>query len=127
MKKKNPVFLRRASSRHSKLGLRRKKKQKWRKPTGRHNKLRTQQKGKEASVSIGYGNSKEERGRINGRVPVIINNIKDMAKVRKEQIAVLGRMGMKKKIEIAKIAKEKGILMQNLKVNRILKKMEKKK
>ncbi len=122
MKRKKPTFLRRAWDRHSKLGKGRRKKQKWRKPTGRHNKLRTQQKGKPASVSIGYGNKKENRGKINGKTPKFVRTISDLEKFPKGVVAILGKMGKKKKFQVAKIAKEKGIIIENLNLNKIIKK-----
>jgi len=45
-------FLRRLTNRYLKLGKKRKKKQKWRKPKGRHNKMREKERGYPAVVSI---------------------------------------------------------------------------
>jgi ribosomal protein L32E len=50
-----------------------------------------------------------------------------LEKIKKGEIAIVGKIGMKKKIEIAKKAKEKGIPIHNLNVNKMLKKIEKKK
>lgn len=99
-------FLRRVWDRHSKLGMRRKKKQKWRNPTGRDNKMREKRKGYPAVVSIGYRKSKEDRNKINGRDIVRVNNIKDLEKADKKSIIILGNVGKKKKIEILQKAKE---------------------
>jgi len=52
-------FLRRVWKRHSKLGRGRKKKQVWRKPTGRDNKMRERKKGHPSVVSIGYRSEKK--------------------------------------------------------------------
>ena len=70
MASKKPKFLRRTSSRYSKLGKGRKKKQIWRRPTGRHNKMRNKRNGYPVIVSIGYGTKKigEER--------IIVNNVR---------------------------------------------------
>jgi large subunit ribosomal protein L32e len=119
-------FIRRTFNRYSKLGLRRKKKQIWRRPTGRDNKMREKRRGYPAIVSIGYRTEKKDRDLIDGKEQIIINNIKDLEKVGKEQIAVLGKVGKKKKLEIAKKAKSKGIEIFNLNVKQTLRKAERK-
>ena len=57
-------FLRRTWNRYSKLGKRRKKKQVWRRPTGRDNKMREKRRGYPAVVSLGYRKEKNTRGKI---------------------------------------------------------------
>jgi large subunit ribosomal protein L32e len=116
-----PTFLRRTSFRYSKLGKRRKKKQIWRRPTGRDNKMREKRKGYPAVVSVGYRtNKKEQKNFVN------VENMKDFGKVQEGDIIVLGNIGMKRKIEIAKFAKEKKIEISNLNVEKFLKNVEKK-
>jgi large subunit ribosomal protein L32e len=124
--KKRPKFLRRTSARLSKLGKKRRKKQVWRSPTGRDNKMREQRRGKPAIVSIGYSTEKKERGKINGKNPVFVKNIRELEKIEKNQIVVLGKIGKKKKIEIAKKAKELKIEIVNLNIEKFLEKNEKK-
>jgi len=119
-------FLRRTWNRYSKLGKRRKKKQVWRKPKGRDNKMREKRKGYPQIVSVGYQKNKKLKGRIECKQPVIIKNIKEIGKVKKDEIVILGNIGKKKKIEIAKKAKEKGIEIHNLDVKKFLKKNIKK-
>ena len=70
-------FLRRNYNRHSKIGKRRNKKLKWRKPTGRDNKMRDKRRGYPAVVSIGY--KQKEKKNI-----LIINNPKDLEKAEKK-------------------------------------------
>lgn len=119
-------FKRRNWNKHSRVGKGRKKKQTWRRAKGRHNKIREKRKGYPIKVMIGFRKSKEERGLIYDKKPVIIMNAKELGKIGKNEIAVIGKIGNKKKIEIAKIAKEKGIQIHNLNVNKMLKKAEKK-
>ena len=107
-------FLRRTWSRYSKLGKRRKKKQVWRKPTGRHNKMREQTKGSAAIVSIGYRSNKKSRDKLMNKKPVKINNLKDLEKIKEDEIAIIGSLGKRKKIEIAKRAKEMKIEIYNM-------------
>lgn len=119
-------FLRRSHDRYSKLGKRRKKKQVWRKPTGRDNKMREKRRGYPPIVSIGYSSKKEELGKLKGKNPILVKNIKDLEKIGKEDIVVLAALGKKKKLEIAKAAKEKKIDIANLNPEKFVKKNEKK-
>ncbi len=112
-------FLRRSWDRYSKLGKGRKKKQVWRRPRGRDNKMREKRKGYPAVVSIGY--KKAERIK-----PVLVNNFKDLEKVNKGDLVIIGNMGKKKKIEILKKAEEKKIKIHKLNVGKFLKNLEKK-
>ena len=120
-------FLRRVTHRHSKLGKGRKKKQTWRNPTGRHNKMRTKQKGNSPIVSIGYGTEKKGRGQIKGKAPVLIKNLKELEKIKKEQIVIVGNIGKKKKMELLNKIKEMGIEVANVNVKKFLKKPKEKK
>ena len=115
-------FKRRIWNRYSKLGKRRKKKQVWRRPTGRDNPMREKKRGYPAIVSIGYKKSKEESGKIKGKVPVEVRNLKELEKVKKDEIIVLGNVGKKKKIELVKKAKEKGLEISNVNIKKYLKK-----
>ncbi len=122
--KKKPKFVRRSVDRYSKLGLRRKKKQVWRSPKGRDNKMRAKRRGYPATVSIGYGKDREMRGTIEDKKPILIYNLKDLEKVKKENIALIGKVGKKKKEEIVKKAKEKKVEIANVNSNKFLKQIE---
>lgn len=121
-----PKFLRHTSHKYSKLGRRRKKKQIWRRPTGRDNKMREQRRGKSAIVSIGYCKDKKIRGTIDGKTPVIVRNVSQIEKIQKSQIAILGNVGKKKKIEMAKKAKELKIDIYKFNPEKFLRLNEKK-
>ena len=118
-------FLRRTWNRYSKLGKRRKKKQVWRKPKGRDNKMREKRKGYPAVISIGYKQKEKLRGIIKDKKPVIVKNIKELKNVKKNEVAIIGNIGKKKKIEMAKKAKEMKIQIHNLNIEKFLKKAEK--
>jgi len=120
-------FLRRVWSRYSKLGKRRKKKQVWRKPTGRDNKMREKRKGYPSVVSIGYQKDKRLRYSLEEKTPLLIQNVRGLEKIKKNQIAIIGRVGKKKKIEIAKKAKQMNLKLHNLNSESFLKKAKKKK
>lgn len=115
-------FLRRTWSRYVKLGKGRKKKQKWRKPKGRDNKMREKRKGYPAVVSIGYKKPEKER-----KTPFVVRNVNDLKRVNSKEIIVLGSVGKKKKIEILKKAKDMKISFQNIEGEKFLKKVEKEK
>ena len=112
-------FLRRTSNRYLKLGRKRKKKQIWRKPTGRDNKMREKRRGYPKIVSIGYKKSEKKKQK-----QILVNNISDLEKVKSKKV-IIGKVGRKKRIEIAKKAKEMKISIQNLNVKNFLKEAEK--
>ena len=120
-------FIRRNWTKASRLGKGRKKKQVWRAPKGRHNKMRKKRKGYPIKVMVGFGQDKKERNLIKNQKPVIVNNLKELEKIKHGEIAIVGKIGNKKRIEIAKKAKEKKIPIHNINVNKMLKKIEKKK
>lgn len=107
-------FVRRVSFRHSKLGKGRKKKQIWRRPTGRDNKMREQRKGKPPIVKIGYKKSQGTNVRV-------IRNLNDIKNLNKGEKVVIGNIGKKKKIEIVNKLDEMKIKIQNLNTKRFLK------
>jgi large subunit ribosomal protein L32e len=119
------TFVRRDYKRYSKLGKRRKNKQKWRNPTGRHNKMREKRRGYAPTVNIGYKKTRITSGKLNEKNPIIIRNISDLRKLKSEDIVVVAKVGKKKKIEIAKKAKELKIEIYNLNPKKYLKKNEK--
>lgn len=107
-------FTRRVSFRHSKLGKGRKKKQIWRRPTGRDNKMREQRKGKPPVVKIGYKQTQSEKMKV-------VRSMKDIENLKHGQKVVLGNIGAKKKMEIVKKLDEMKIEITNLNVKRFLK------
>jgi len=120
-------FLRRTSNRYSKLGKRKKKKQVWRRPAGRDNKMREKRRGYPAVVSVGYKGDKKLRGSIENKKPVIVNNLKELEKIKEKGFVIIGKVGKKKKIEMVKKAKKMKIIVHNLNLEKFLKKSEKKK
>jgi large subunit ribosomal protein L32e len=123
--KRKPKFLRRKNQAYKKLGKRNKRMQIWRKPTGRDNKMREKRKGYPAVVSIGYKTDNIVRGNIKNKQPVMVYNVKDLSKVKENQIAIVSHVGKKKRLEISKKAKEMKIELHNVNVNKFIKKNEK--
>ena len=109
------VFLRRTAKKFSKFGKKRKKLLTWRKPKGRDNKMREKRRGYASSVSIGYGTRTK-------REFVLINNVKDLDKIGKDQIGFVGKVGKKKRIEILTKAKTMKVKLQNFNAESFLKK-----
>jgi len=124
-RKKKPKFLRKDWHKKSKLGKGRKKIRKWVKPRGRHSKLREKRKGHGKSVSIGYSQAKEIRGKIQNLIPRMVSNVSELDKVTKNEIAIFTSVGLKKKIEMAKKSKEKGIKV-NFNIDKFLEGAQKK-
>jgi large subunit ribosomal protein L32e len=122
-----PKFLRRTWTRYSKLGKKRKKKQIWKRPTGRDNKMREKRRGYPIIVSVGYQGEKKVKGKLQGKKPIIVKNLQDLKNLKKEEIGIVGSIGKKKRIEIAKKAKEMKINLYNMNPSAFLKKNEKKK
>jgi len=122
-----PTFLRRNSDKYSKLGRNKKKKQVWRSPKGRHNKMRLKRKGYPATVNIGYKQDVEERGKIDNKKMILINSLRELENVKEGATIIVGKMGAKKKLELVNKAKSKKIHIHNINVNKMMKKIEKKK
>jgi ribosomal protein L32E len=112
-------FLRRNWSKHSRLGKGRKKKQTWRRATGRHSKVRLKRKGYPIKVMIGFKQAEKA-------LPKHITNIDLLKSMNKGEKVIIGKVGMKKKIEMLKIAKEKEIEVKNINITKMLKKVKEK-
>jgi len=109
---------------YSKLGKGRKKKQRYRRATGRHSKIRKRRKGYPVLVSIGF----KKIGKIKKLQKIkIISNIKELGSLKKNEKIILAHIGKKKKIELVKSAKESGIKILNFNAEKFLKKIEKEK
>jgi len=107
-------FIRRNYNKYSKIGKNRKKLQKWRKPKGRDNKMREKRFGYPKNPSVGYKSPKKESGKINGKIPLLAHNLADLAGANSNSIIILGKVGMKKKLEMIKEVKKKKMEIFNL-------------
>jgi ribosomal protein L32E len=124
MARKKQKFLRIGYTQYSKLGLRRKKKQKYRKATGVDNKVRLNLKGHLRNVKYGFRTQKKFRNLINGFKPQIIYNVEELKKLKKDEIAIFGKIGNKKKIELCKYSIEYNIKINNINPKKFLEKIE---
>lgn len=98
-----------------KLGKRKKSAQKWRKPRGRDSKVRLRRKSYPKRVDIGYGSPRKERGKVKGKLPVVVHNLSELKSLRPAQIAVLSStLGAKKKVELINYAREHNLEILNV-------------
>ena len=111
-------FVRRNTLKYSRMGRNRPKLQRWRAAVGRHNKIRKNRQGYTKSPRIGFKKPKQESGKINNKIPLLVRNISDVTSANKNNILILARtIGAKKKIEVIKKANEMKIEILNVKMN----------
>lgn len=113
-KSKLPKFLRYDWDKYFKL----ERQEKWRRPRGRDNKTRLKRRGFMPIVSPGYRTAKIIRGlHPSALEEVIVYTPKDLDKLkdRKDQVilTISGSVGLKKKLEIIRKAKELGFRLTN--------------
>ena len=101
MTKAKPVFRQVDAHKYSKLGVRRKKKVKYRFPNGRDNKIRLNYAGRLRKVKVGFKNENAGRGLVHGKMVVMVFNVEDLKKIGKDMIGVIGKIGDKNKKQIA--------------------------
>lgn len=105
-------FSRQDGMRHIRLGSK-KKIRTWRHPRGTHSKMRRRRKSYPATPSIGYRTPRKER-QMPGALPVILS-LRDIARLTKGTEALIAsRVGARKRIELVKQAREKGIKLRNI-------------
>ena len=124
LKSKMPVFLRQNAPHRAKLDL------KWVSPSGIHSKIRRGFRGRRRQPSIGYGLPKQTRFlHFSGLKPTLINDVKQLQDFNpKEKAAIISRtIGLKKKINLLKKAKQLNITVLNIKnIEEFIKKTEEK-
>lgn len=110
IKKKKPKFVRQEIQRRKKLT------EKWRQPKGYHSKIRRKFGGKRKQPGMGYCSPKAVKGLSKQGLNLVnvstLNIIEKMD--AKKDIAIVARVGMKKKIELLKKLLEKKIKILNI-------------
>ncbi len=110
IKKAKPKFKRQELGRQPLL------KDTWRRPRGRHSKLRVGEKARGKKPSIGYGSPKNVRGlNRQGYKEILVSNIKELEDInpKEEMIIISGKVGRKKRFEILETATKMGIKVSN--------------
>ncbi len=110
MNQKRPKFRRQEWFRYKRLGTA------WRKPRGKHSKMREHKGYRPPVVDSGYRGPKKVRGlHPSGFKEVLVYNVKDLEKVdpEREAIRIASRVGVKKRTVIEKKAEELKIRVLN--------------
>ena len=110
MNRKRPKFRRQEWFRYKRLG------DSWRKPRGKHSKMREHKGYRPPVVDSGYRGPRKVRGlHPSGFKEVLVHNPKELDRVNpeREAIRIASRVGMKKRIAIEKKAEELGIRVLN--------------
>ncbi|MDP2947257.1 MAG: eL32 family ribosomal protein [Nanoarchaeota archaeon] len=112
-RKNKPTFLKKDWHKLIRLGSTVKKNRKWRGAKGRQNKIRLERRGQQARPKIGWSNTKNIRGKINGMNAVRVETIKELVNVKNGSGIIVGRVGQKKKKEIIAKANEMKLKILN--------------
>jgi large subunit ribosomal protein L32e len=121
LKKRKPFFIRQEGHKKKKLGL------KWRRPKGMHSKLRRMLRGNRARVEPGWGSPATVKGLSKeGLKKVVVGNVAQLAKIdaSKEGAVISSTVGMRKKVELLKKAKELGVKVLNANIDNYLARFE---
>ncbi|MCX8171334.1 MAG: 50S ribosomal protein L32e [Candidatus Bathyarchaeota archaeon] len=110
VKRRKPDFIRQESWRYIRVD------ENWRRPKGIDSKMRKEVKGWPAKVKIGYGGPNAARGLHPSTYrEVVVYNVNDLSKINPEVEAarIAHTVGAKKRAEILRKAREKGIHILN--------------
>ena len=110
MNRKRPKFRRQEWFRYKRLG------DSWRKPRGKHSKMREHKGYRPPVVDSGYRGPRKVRGlHPSGFREVLVHNPSELDRVNpeREAIRIASRVGMRKRIAIEKKAEELGIRVLN--------------
>ncbi len=89
---------------------------KWRKPKGLDNKMRLRLKGYPPIVEVGYRGPAAVRGlHPTGLEPVVVSTVSDLDKLdpSRHLVVIASSVGLRKRLEIARAAREKGFRVAN--------------
>jgi large subunit ribosomal protein L32e len=107
------AFARQDGHRHIKLH-KQKTKISWRKPKGRHSKMRKRRDSYPCIVTVGHCTPRSQSGKIQGLKPILVHNLNELKLLDKNSIMIIAKIGAKKKLEIIKEAEVRKIKVLNL-------------
>ena len=110
IKRKKPLFIAQGGKNLKRIG------EKWRRPHGKHSKLRTHNKAKGFLPQSGYGSPRSVRGlHPSGFEEKLVYNFKDLTSINPEKQAcrIAASVGTKKRLEIMKKAGDLKIKVLN--------------
>lgn len=120
LKRKKPNFLKQDAHKKKRL------KNNWRKPKGRHSKLRLNHGGHRKNPSVGYSSPKKVKGlNREGIKEVVIRNIGDLENIKEERVVLSKKIGIKKRLKILEELEKKG-LIANINFDKLMKKIKEK-
>jgi len=111
---KKPKFLRQETVRYLRLGKKKKSLRKWRLPRGKQSKIRLHRFSYPPMPTVGYKSPRKEAGKIHGLIPKLVHNLRELESLSKDNIAILAKVGAKKKLELIKKADELKIKILNV-------------
>ncbi len=126
MTKAKPVFRQVDAHKYSKLGVRRKKKVKYRFPNGRDNKIRLNYAGRLRKVKVGFKNENDGRHLVNGKKVIMIYNVADLKKIVEGCIGIIGKVGDRNKKDIAEYVVKNKIELFRFDAKKFLEGLDKK-
>ena len=103
--------------RHLKLGKKRMR-VKWRRAKGVHSKIRRKRAGYPSKPEVGYKTARSEAGLVLGKTPVLVHNVAELSKLTAKNIAIIARVGAKKKLDMIKKAEELHIQLTNVRASK---------
>jgi large subunit ribosomal protein L32e len=87
----------------------------WRRARGVHSKIRRKRMGYPRKPTVGYRTASSEAHLVQGMKAILVHNVAEVEMVEKTNAIILARVGAKKKLDMIKKAKEKGLKILNLK------------
>ena len=121
LKERKPVFIRQDNPKRKKLNY------KWRRPKGVHSKIRHHFKGRRKMPSPGYKSPVDAKGLHSTGLKIVrVSSIDEIKTINKEiEGAVISKaVGMKRRFDILKKAKELDVKILNLNADEHMKKIE---
>ena len=113
MKRNKPKFYRQTWHKVIRLGKTVKKKRKWRAAKGGDSKIRLQESGRARKPNSGWCADRSEKGKLNGLIPIRVENVAELNNIQKGQGVIVGRVGKRNRNAIIAKANEMKLTILN--------------